>query len=49
MIIDAIQRQQASVAAALGTTGNPGTKRFATFEDVTIGFGGLARRSSPTR
>ena len=41
MIIDTIQRHhQASVAAALGMTGNQGGKRFAAFGDVTIGFGG---------
>jgi hypothetical protein len=39
MIIDTIQRQQASIAAALGTTGMPGAKRFTAFGDVTIGFG----------
>ena len=41
MIIDTIQRQQAAVAAALGTTGMPGANRFAAFENVTTGYGGL--------
>ena len=40
MIIDTIQREQASVAAALGATGGPGAKRFPAFGDVKIGYGG---------